>query len=212
MQPGDLRVQQLVSILSTLSRSPTEAVLLAGDLNLRNWEATKSKVGDDGGKHWHDVWHLAGADAANASTCNNRRYDRVYCMRGSALTYVPNSFRLLAASESDHAGIQCRFQLRTTGHTTSASLRGLARPLRRGARGRTCGHGVARRPTKFDACAKMEPSSMHDPGGPQYYCGKLFEKPRIPLAKQLSWKTSAGVISGVSSFRGIRHTLIRMSW
>ena len=42
------------------------------------------------------------------------------------------------------------------------------------------GHGVARRPTKFAACAKVEPSTAHDAGGPCYYCSKCFEKPRIP--------------------------------
>ncbi|MEC9336428.1 MAG: hypothetical protein VYC68_02890, partial [Candidatus Thermoplasmatota archaeon] len=39
---------------------------------------------------------------------------------------------------------------------------------------------MARRPTKMEPCAKEEPSTAHDAGGPQYYCGKSFEKPRIP--------------------------------
>ena len=52
--------------------------------------------------------------------------------------------------------------------------------MRRGLRGRVGDKGVARRPTKFAACAKVEPSTAHDAGGPSYYCGKCFEKPRIP--------------------------------
>ena len=29
----------------------------------------------------------------------------------------------------------------------------------------------------------METSTAHDPGGPTYYCGKGFEKPRIPVGQ-----------------------------
>ena len=39
---------------------------------------------------------------------------------------------------------------------------------------------MCRRPTSCQACAKTEPSTAHDSGGPTYYCGKCFEKPRIP--------------------------------
>ena len=47
-------------------------------------------------------------------------------------------------------------------------------------KGRVGNYGVCRRPTKYQACAKVEPSTAHDSGGPTYYCGKCFEKPRIP--------------------------------
>ena len=48
-----------------------------------------------------------------------------------------------------------------------------------GARARVGHRGVGRRPTKHDACAKVEQSTVHDPQGPKYYCGKNFKKPRI---------------------------------
>ena len=38
---------------------------------------------------------------------------------------------------------------------------------------------MARRPTKTEACAKVEPHTERREGGPLYYCGKHFEKPRV---------------------------------
>ena len=59
----------------------------------------------------------------------------------------------------------------------------MGKPLRAGARGRLGTSGVARRPGKNDACAKVEPHSENRPGGRLHYCGKHFEKPRIPLGE-----------------------------
>ena len=163
------------------------AIVFAGDLNLRPWEAIRAKVGDDGGKQWRDAWHAAGADPAVAPTWRSHRYDRILYHAHSAhaaqatLTCCPDSFALTWAAESDHRGVACNFLLQPADDGDAAPpLTGLARPLRRGARGRTGGRGVARRPTKLDSCAKMEPSTAHDACGPKYYCGKGFEKPRIP--------------------------------
>ena len=51
--------------------------ILAGDLNVRAWEAARAKIGDDGGAHWHDAWHTAGANPAAASTWRRHRFDRI---------------------------------------------------------------------------------------------------------------------------------------
>ena len=51
-QPADFRVQQLTHTLSLLEAAPEEAVLLAGDLNIRDWEARRTGIGDDGGNKW----------------------------------------------------------------------------------------------------------------------------------------------------------------
>ena len=42
---------------------------------------------------------------------------------------------------------------------------------------------MARRPAKHESCAKMEPGTEKNPDGPVYYCGKHFEKPRIPVGE-----------------------------
>ena len=140
-------------------------------------------MGDDAGD---DAWHAAGAAPNAASTWQDHRYDRVLFRAQddqARLTCSPGTFTLNDATESDHRGISCTMQLQRVGTIYERSdkpLPGLARPLRRGARGRTVGGGVARRPTAHDSCAKMEPSTAHDAAGPKYYCGKAFEKPRIP--------------------------------
>ena len=55
----------------------------------------------------------------------------------------------------------------------------MGEPLRAGARPRVGGTGVARRPAKTESCAKVEPHTEKNEGGPTYYCGKHHEKPRI---------------------------------
>ena len=47
----DLRAAQLEEISAALQKEPGDAVILAGDLNLRPWEARQAKVDDDGGEH-----------------------------------------------------------------------------------------------------------------------------------------------------------------
>ena len=59
----------------------------------------------------------------------------------------------------------------------------VALPLRVGARAKVGETGVARRPAKHESCAKMEPGTEKNPDGPVYYCGKHFEKPRIPVGE-----------------------------
>ena len=59
----------------------------------------------------------------------------------------------------------------------------LGAPLRAGARGRVGNTGVARRPTRHETCARVEPHSDKKPGGPVYYCSKHYEKPRIPTGE-----------------------------
>ena len=55
----------------------------------------------------------------------------------------------------------------------------VGQPLRAGVRARVGTRGIARRPARCEACAKIEPHTEHNEGGPSYYCGKHFEKARI---------------------------------
>ena len=98
-----------------------------------------------------------------------------------AAEFVGGSCHLAEADESDHGGVCCAIRLPSEPELGKESaIRGAAFPLRRGLRGRVGSKGVARRPTKFAACAKVEPRTAHDAGGPSHYCSKCFEKPRIP--------------------------------
>ena len=72
-QPAELRAQQLTHTLMLLAAAPEEAVLLAGDLNIRDWEARRTGIGEDGGNRWFDAWHVAGAEKALASTWKGLR-------------------------------------------------------------------------------------------------------------------------------------------
>jgi hypothetical protein len=170
----------LTYTLRLLAAAPEEAVLLAGDLNLRDWEARRAGIGDDGGNKWFDAWHVAGAEKALASTWKGLRFDRILFRRSGPLEPISDGFFISEAPESDHRGIRSVLRLQPTADAQIDSLIGLALPLRRGARARCGRRGVGRRPTKHEACAKIEQSTVHDAGGPQYYCGKHFEKPRIP--------------------------------
>ena len=187
-EPGDLRVHQLRCALDLLERrDSTSLSVLAGDLNMREWESQRARLDNDGGSMWCDAWYMAGGDPMLAGTWQDKRYDRILWRRAPGgqeqPEYVDGSFELLEATESDHRGLRCSVRLQIAAATKSRSTPGLSWPLRRGARGRIAGHGVARRPTKYDACAKIELSTVHDVDGPKYYCGKCFEKPRIPAGE-----------------------------
>ena len=144
------------------------------------------KVGDSGGAKWCDAWHASGAPAVFKDTWENARYDRILFRkeRRCSAKLVTNSFKLTQKGESDHRGVICILRVPPQdGAGQILPPRGVALPLRRGLRARVDGQGVARRPSKNQACAKMELSTAHDASGPTYYCGKCFEKPRIPPGK-----------------------------
>ena len=144
------------------------------------------KVGDSGGAKWCDAWHASGAPAVSKATWQNARFDRILFRkeRRCSAELVTNSFKLTQEAESDHRGVICILRVPPQdGAGQILPPRGVALPLRRGLRARVDGHGVARRPSKNQACAKMELSTAHDAAGPTYYCGKCFEKPRIPPGK-----------------------------
>ena len=174
-----------------LLHANADAVVLAGDFNLRPWEARQAKLGEDGGSHWQDAWHAAGGNHAQEHTYQDKRYDRIYMRRREAVgseahstaELAPGTFSLEGDAESDHMAVRCEivFRRAVNTHGRAEQVPGLGQPLCRGVRGRERGHGVARAPTKACACAKMEQHTQHDPGGPRYYCGKGFEKPRIPV-------------------------------
>ena len=130
-QPADLRVQQLTHTLRLLAAAPEEAVLLAGDLNLRDWEARRAGIGDDGGNKWFDAWHVAGAEKALASTWKDLRFDRILFRRSGALEPISGGFFISEATESDHRGIRSALRLQPTADAQGDSVTGLALPLRR---------------------------------------------------------------------------------
>ena len=187
----DLRALQLQHISTVLQRESSDAVILAGDLNLREWEALQAKIGDDGGEHWHDAWSAAGARADLAATFRDKRYDRILLRRRQPLQdhatstaeLVPESFVLIEEGESDHRGVCCQVTIRRAKEQSdsAADAAVLAKQLRAGVRPRLGCKGVARRPKGHEHCAKMEPNTAHDPGGPKHFCGKGFEKPRVPV-------------------------------
>ena len=116
-------------------------------------------------------------------TFGRQRFDRILFRRERPCetNLFEGGFQLIDRSQSDHHAVSC--SLRMPAEDLSGEIRpppGVAFPLRRGMRGRVGNHGVCRRPTKCQACAKVEPSTAHDSGGPTYYCSKCFEKPRIP--------------------------------
>ena len=41
--------------MSMVERAPAVCSMLAGDFNIRDWEAHRAKVADDGGKKWQDA-------------------------------------------------------------------------------------------------------------------------------------------------------------
>ena len=99
----------------------------------------------------------------------------------STLELQPKSFALLHSPDTDHRGVRCAVDLAEARGQRRAQR--LGPPLRAGARGRVRGSGVARRPTKHESCARVEPHSETKAGGPQYYCAKHYEKPRIPTGE-----------------------------
>ena len=125
---------------------------------------------------WKDAWIEAGSEQELASTFGTRRYDRVLFRRERRCetNLFAGGFRLIDRNQSDHHAVSCRLRMSPEGICEeSRPPPGVAFPLRRGQRN-------CRRPTACQACAKVEPSTAHDSGGPTYYCGKGFEKPRIP--------------------------------
>ena len=54
-KPGNLRVTQLQQALLMLQGEPSSFAVLAGDLNLRAWEAERAKVDEAGGGKWIDA-------------------------------------------------------------------------------------------------------------------------------------------------------------
>ena len=90
------------------------------------------------------------------------------------------SFAVRKSSQSDHLGVQCSLTLtEARQRQRRRRARKVGEPLRVGARPKVGARGVARRPTKHEACAKVEPHTEKNEGGPTYYCGKHHEKPRI---------------------------------
>ena len=96
------------------------------------------------------------------------------------LELVPGSLGLRESSRSDHLGVQCALTLTEARKKQRARrARQLGEPPRAGARARVGDKGVCRRPAKTESCAKVEPHTEKNAGGPTYYCGKHHEKPRV---------------------------------
>ena len=145
---------QLRDALAMVDRPSSSFSVLAGDLNLRAWEAQRAKVAEDGGRKWSDAWHHAGADPNLAGTWRDARYDRILLRRApggtDAAEFVGGCFHLEQADESDHRGVCCAIRLPSESESgNQTGVPGVAFPLRRGLRGRVGDKGVARRPTKL---------------------------------------------------------------
>ena len=98
----------------------------------------------------------------------------------TTLRVNPQTFALRRSPDTDHRGVECTLTLSEARDKEKERRRmKLGAPLRVGARGRVGTFGVARRPAKNEACAKVEPHTEHSADGAVYYCGKHYEKPRI---------------------------------
>ena len=85
---------------------------------------------------------------------------------------------------SDHCGVQCTCTIRERRERQRRrQAKELGAPLRLGVRARIGKTGVARRPYKAEACAKIEPHTEKNEGGPTYYCSKHHGKPRVPTGE-----------------------------
>ena len=187
-----MRQVQLAEVSEMLVDETVDGTIFAADCNL----GTKEEL-PRGAKLGDDAWILAGGPEDSMWTWPafvgdprpKQRFDRIF-LKGkkagrrsaSSLTLRHGSFRLLHGEVSDHFGVACTATLR---EAREKQLRRRQRcsgePLRVGARARVGKIGVARRPGKGEACAKVEPGTEKNPGGALYYCGKHHEKPRIPV-------------------------------
>ena len=186
---GDVRRRMLEDAMKALGQEAGDAVIFAGDFNLRDSEPRLLE-------NWEDAWCLAGEPAKAKSTIineHNKRYDRLFFFskEGAASSedelqktiYLPDtsSFELLSAKDSDHWAVCCSFcVVAAYDRGQIEKPRGLGAPLYRGLRGRCGAHGVARRPGKHESCAKEEPHHKKGSNGEQlFYCCKGFEKSRV---------------------------------
>ncbi len=192
---AELRQQQMVQVSEFLHDDTVDGAIFAADFNLAAREVVPSRLGDD-------AWVLAGQpedkkwtwcrDNTEGRGVQKRRFDRIVALRRKAvagseggadsqtLELCTGTFALLESSQSDHHGVQCSLTLvEARSKQRRRRVQGLGEPLRVGARARVGCSGVARRPKKTEACAKVEPHTEKADGGGTYYCGKQHEKPRI---------------------------------
>jgi endonuclease/exonuclease/phosphatase family metal-dependent hydrolase len=186
---GDVRRRMLDDAMKALGQEAGDAVIFAGDFNLRDSEPRLLE-------NWEDAWCLAGEPAEAKSTMVNehdKRYDRLFFFSKEGATssedelqktiFLPDtsSFKLLSAKDSDHWAVCCNFcVIAAYDRGQIEAPRGLGAPLYRGLRGRCGAHGVARRPSKHESCAKEEPHNKKGANGEQlFYCCKGFEKSRV---------------------------------
>ena len=193
----DSRQEQLRKASELMKDNRVDGAVFAADCNLRRGEEATTFMAKGLGE---DAWLLAGspedsrwtwlgpAKGSAASTTLPQRFDRIF-VQGRKAMQLPGksslelcdaSFALLDSDQTDHRGVRCILALAEAREKQKQRrFRALGEPLRAGARARLGTAGVARRPKKTEPCAKVEPHTEHDEGGPTYYCGKHFEKPRI---------------------------------
>ena len=161
-----------------------DAWVLAGEPKDRQWTWSEGELpqhehlgpetrwGPDFRKHRFDRMLVRGRSPAVSKVGEEEG--------ATTLRVNPQTFALRRSLDTDHRGVQCTLTLSEAREKQKERRRmKLGAPLRVGARGRVGTFGVARRPTKNEACAKVEPHTEHTAGGAVYYCGKHFEKPRI---------------------------------
>ena len=197
-EAAELRRQQLRQVSQVLSDESVDGAAFAADCNMAEGEEGTpvppglgadawALAGEPQDKRW--TWPAGGSDAAP------RRFDRIYVLSRRAVgregVSEPQTLELRegtfalqeppqAGPRSDHRGVRCALALREARQKQRLRrARKLGEPLRAGARPRVGGTGVARRPAKGEACAKVEPHTEKNADGPTYYCGKHHEKPRI---------------------------------
>ena len=158
------------------------------------WEAYRvQKRGREGTADGKQGMEGAPASASIPCLPSGQRFDRILLharravpQRGKSalftLEFVEDTFSLLQSPESDHRGVRCHLSLSDARERQrQRRAQCLGAPLRAGARGRVGDVGVARRPTKNETCARVEPHSEKKPGGPVYYCSKHYEPTTTPL-------------------------------
>ena len=193
-----LRKKQLAEAAVWMHDDGVDGAVLGLDCNIRQGEDVASLQEQGLGE---DAWQLAGApqnlqwtwtaDLQKSCRAPPQRFDRIFLRGrraasrqggpdGQSLELCSASFHLHSHPDTDHCGVQCSLRATEARETQRRRrARQLSEPLRAGVRARLGARGVARRPAKKEACAKAEPHTEHNEGGPEYYCGKHFEKPRI---------------------------------
>ena len=193
-EAAEIRQKQLEAVGQALSDDSVDAAVFAADCNLALQEEVPAAAGLG-----EDAWALAGRPEDKRWTwpvggekgAPRQRFDRIFVQARRAVARAgtadpqtlelrEGTFALGESSKSDHRSVQCSLTLRESRQKQRRRrAQEMGEPLRAGARPRVGGKGVARRPAKTESCAKVEPHTEKNAGGPTYYCGKHHEKPRI---------------------------------